>query len=101
MEHCIYIVGNDIELSGEKVARILDVRPTLLNQLAELLEYANQFESLLEEKENIAYDLEASDALARSEFDDGFDKGFEEGQQDSAPLESEIRENPLLKEGEG
>ena len=89
------IIGNDIELSGEKVARILDVRSSLRQQVRERIEFANQFESVLEEKENISYDLQASEELARTEFDDGFEKGFSEGQLDSASLDSKIRENPL------
>ena len=82
MEHCIYIVGNDIELSGEKVARILDVRPTLLNQLAELLEYANQFESLLEEKENIKTITEEKIVEIEVEIDNR--KQFTENKQELA-----------------
>jgi len=94
------IIGNDIELSGEKVARILDIRSSLMQQLKELVEYANQFESVVEEKDNLVYDLEASESSARTEFDDGFDQGFEEGQKDSASLDSKIRENPLLQRSE-
>ena len=37
----IHLVGNDIEIDGEKVARVLDIRSTLKDKLAEALENAN------------------------------------------------------------
>jgi predicted regulator of amino acid metabolism with ACT domain len=46
----IRILGNDIEIDGDKVARILDIRATLLDQLKEYIikadEYSEVFEKL-------------------------------------------------------
>ena len=37
----IRIINNDIEIDGEKVARIFDVRPTLKDRLIQLIENAD------------------------------------------------------------
>mgnify|MGYP003133104369 CR=1 FL=1 len=45
----IRIIGNDIELDREKVARIFDIRPTLRDRLEEAIENANNYESRVQE----------------------------------------------------
>ena len=40
----IRIINNDIEIDGEKVARIFDVRPTLKDRLIQLIENADEHE---------------------------------------------------------
>jgi hypothetical protein len=38
----IRIIGNDIEIDSEKVARIFDIRPTLRTRLEEAIEIVNE-----------------------------------------------------------
>jgi|TARA_R110000796_G_scaffold241123_1_gene362411 hypothetical protein len=57
----IRIIGNDIELGGEKVARIFDVRATLRSELESLINKAD------------TYDEEIKKA-----YDRGHDDGTEE-----------------------
>lgn len=57
----IRIIGNDIELGGEKVARIFDVRATLRAELEDLINKADSY--------NI--DIEKA-------YDKGHDDGTEE-----------------------
>lgn len=40
----IRIIGNDIEIDGEKVARVFDMRATLRGQLEEAIEKAERYE---------------------------------------------------------
>ena len=58
----IYLVGNDIEIDGEKVARVLDIRSTLKDKLAEALENAI--------------------AESKKEFDDGYEQGANDAKSD-------------------
>jgi len=71
----IYLVGNDIEIDGEKVARVLDIRSTLKDKLAEALENANMYEELEEKKDMLEIDLENAVAESKNEFDDGYEQG--------------------------
>ena len=78
----IYLVGNDIEIDGEKVARVLDIRSTLKDKLAEALENANMHEELEEKKEMLEIDLENAVAESKNEFDDGYEQGANDAQSD-------------------
>jgi hypothetical protein len=71
----IYLVGNDIEIDGEKVARVLDIRSTLKDKLAEALANANLFEQLEEKVDMLKIDLENAIAESKKEFDDGYEQG--------------------------
>ena len=78
----IYLVGNDIEIDGEKVARVLDIRSTLKDKLAEALENANMHEDLEEKKDMLEIDLENAVAESKNEFDDGYEQGANDAQSD-------------------
>ena len=78
----IYLVGNDIEIDGEKVARVLDIRSTLKDKLAEALENANMHEELEEKKEMLEIDLENAVAESKKEFDNGYEQGADDAQPD-------------------
>ena len=71
----IHLVGNDIEIDGEKVARVLDIRSTHKDKLAEALENANMYEELEEKKDMLEIDLENAVAESKNEFDDGYEQG--------------------------
>ena len=71
----IHLVGNDIEIDGEKVARVLDIRATIKDKLAEALENANMYEELEEKKDMLEIDLENAVAESKNEFDDGYEQG--------------------------
>tara|TARA_R110000803_G_scaffold41117_4_gene88550 strand:- start:350 stop:574 length:225 start_codon:yes stop_codon:yes gene_type:complete len=71
----VIINGNDIEIDGEKVARIFDIRATLLLKLEEAVEQASLD---LKEEEDVNY------GAGKAE---GFAKGFAEGQEAGATEE--------------
>ena len=69
----IYLVGNDIELDNEKVARLFDINATTRDRLKETIERANKPDTkskelldIIEVKIQEAYEEGKSDALARS-----------------------------------
>tara|TARA_R110000796_G_scaffold240414_2_gene361466 strand:- start:358 stop:594 length:237 start_codon:yes stop_codon:yes gene_type:complete len=64
----IRIIGNDVLLSGEKVARVFDIRPTLMSQLEEAIDVAS----------GINLDL---DQIKEDSYESGKEKGYEEGWQ--------------------
>ena len=63
----IRIIGNDIEIDGEKVARVFDVRATLRDRLEEAIDKAERYERMVDHKE--------------SESEDCYEKGFEQGRE--------------------
>jgi flagellar biosynthesis/type III secretory pathway protein FliH len=58
------LLGNDIELDREKVARVFDVRATLRWELEQAIERAN-----------------VSDDDIQSRIDEAYEKGYEEGKE--------------------
>jgi len=65
----IYLVGNDIELDNEKVARLFDINPTTRDRLKETIERANEPDTkskelldIIEVKIQEAYEEGKSDA---------------------------------------
>ena len=61
----IQVISNDIELDGEKVARILDIRPTLRERLILALHKAESYDSDVDNaykrgKEDMGYEHEES-----------------------------------------
>ena len=65
----IRIIGNDVLLSGEKVARVFDIRPTLMSQLEEAIDVAS----------GINLDL---DQIKEDRYESGKEKGYEEGYEE-------------------
>lgn len=72
----VQIINNDIEIDGEKVARIFDIRATLLSKLEEAVEQASRD---LKEEEEVNYESGKAE---------GFAKGFAEGQEAGTTEES-------------
>ena len=66
------LLGNDIELDREKVARVFDVRATLLWELEKAIERANVRDEDIEARINEAYE---------KGYDEGKEYGLEEGRQ--------------------
>jgi len=71
----IRIIGNDIEIGREKVARIFDVRATLRDQLVEAVNKAERYDRMVEDSED-----KTEDAFAKG-FEQGNEQGVEEGRQ--------------------
>lgn len=67
------LLGNDIELDREKVARVFDVRATLRWELEKAIERANVTDDDIEARINEAYE---------KGYDEGKEYGLEEGRQE-------------------
>jgi flagellar biosynthesis/type III secretory pathway protein FliH len=75
----VIINGNDIEIDGEKVARIFDIRATLLLKLEEAVEQASRdLDAEFKEEGDVNYESGKAE---------GFAKGFAEGQEAGATEE--------------
>lgn len=57
----VRISGNDIEIDGEKVARIFDIRATLLSKLEDAVEQASRD---LKEEETVNYESGKAEGFA-------------------------------------
>ena len=60
----IRLFGNDLEVGGEKVARVFDIRPSLLQELELAIDRAN-----------------VSEEEIKSRIDEAYDKGYDEGKE--------------------
>ena len=67
------LLGNDIELDREKVARVFDVRATLLWELEQAIERANVSDDDIQSRIDAAYE---------KGYDEGKEYGLEEGRQE-------------------
>jgi|TARA_R110000751_G_scaffold93338_1_gene182395 flagellar biosynthesis/type III secretory pathway protein FliH len=70
----IRMVGNDIELDGEKVARIFDVRATLKARLEEAIDVAAGINLELDQIKEDSYE-----AGREKGYEEGWSKGYDEG----------------------
>tara|TARA_Y100000592_G_C5381876_1_gene273833 strand:+ start:373 stop:630 length:258 start_codon:yes stop_codon:yes gene_type:complete len=68
----IRLFGNDLEVGGEKVARVFDIRPSLLQELELAIDRANVSEEEIKSRIDEAYD---------KGYDEGKEHGYEEGRQ--------------------
>ena len=68
----IRLFGNDLEIGGEKVARVFDIRPSLLRELELAIDRANVSEEEIKSRIDEAYD---------KGYDEGKEHGYEEGRQ--------------------
>jgi|TARA_R110000744_G_scaffold37653_2_gene86152 flagellar biosynthesis/type III secretory pathway protein FliH len=70
----IRMVGNDIELDGEKVARIFDIRSTLRARLEEAIDVAAGINLELDQIKEDSYE-----AGREKGYEEGWAKGYDEG----------------------
>ena len=63
----IRIIGNDIELGGEKVARIFDVRATLRAELEDLINKADIYEQEIKKAYDRGHDDGTEEEAGRHE----------------------------------
>ena len=70
----IRIIGNDILISGEKVARIFDIRSTLSSQLEEAIDVASGINLELDQIKVDSYE-----AGKEKGYEEGWQKGYDEG----------------------
>lgn len=70
----IRITGNDIEIDGEKVARIFDIRATLLSRLEEAIDVASGINLELDQIKEDSYE-----AGREKGYEEGWAKGYDEG----------------------
>lgn len=67
------ILGNDLEFDREKIARLFDIRPTLLDELNEAIDRANTDPNDIKAKIDEAYE---------KGYEEGREHGLEEGRQE-------------------
>jgi|TARA_R110000796_G_scaffold23332_7_gene66926 flagellar biosynthesis/type III secretory pathway protein FliH len=70
----IRIIGNDILLSGERVARIFDIRATLRSQLLQAIDVASGINLDLQEIKENSYEQGKEEG-----YEEGWRKGYDEG----------------------
>ena len=79
----IRIIGNDLEINGEKVARVLDIRGTLHRLLEEYIEKADTFDEIEKERDDIKEENEELKDEKQEAYNDGHSDGYAEGKKDA------------------
>jgi len=78
----IRMIGNDIEIDGQKVARILDVNSTTQQRLYEYIENANGYAEVIKAVNELQSELVLFEYSAEKAYNDGRSDGFAEGKLD-------------------
>ena len=78
----IRMYGNDIEIDSEKVARILDIRPTLMENLEAYIDKANTYDDIDDELSKVKAELKELKEITREDADSAFTRGYREGKDD-------------------
>ena len=79
----IKVIGNDIEIDGEKVARILDLNATTRHRLHEYIENANGYPEILKAATELQKELVLFEESAKKAYSDGKSDGYAEGREDA------------------
>jgi hypothetical protein len=79
----IKLIGNDIEIDGQKVARVLDIYPTLRSDLEDFINKADGYKDLDNEVEDLNKKLATTVADANEAYEDGKIDGYAEGKEDA------------------
>ena len=78
----IKLIGNDIEIDGQKVARVLDIYPALRSNLEDFINKADDYKDLDNEVEDLNKKLATAVADANEAYEDGKIDGYAEGKED-------------------
>ena len=76
------LIGNDIEIDGQKVARVLDIYPALRSNLEDFINKADDYKDLDNEVEDLNKKLATAVADANEAYEDGKIDGYAEGKED-------------------
>jgi hypothetical protein len=79
----IRMYGNDIEIDSEKVARILDIRPTLMENLEAYIDKANTYDDIDDELSKVKIELKELKEITQEDADAAFTRGYREGKDDA------------------
>mgnify|MGYP003138116335 FL=1 len=86
----IRLLGNDIEINGEKVARILDIRQTLMEDLEAYIDKADTYDDIDDELSKVKSDLSLQflnyqhlQSNSQDFIDSAFQRGYREGKSDA------------------
>ena len=78
----IRLIGNDIEIDGQKVARVLDISASLMAELDAFIEKANRQDTVEKKADEFQGQLLQAEQDAQSAYSDGKADGYAEGKED-------------------
>ena len=78
----IRMYGNDIEIDSEKVARVLDVRTMLWEQLEAYIDKADVYDDIEKELSETKAELKELKEMIQEDADSAFTHGYREGKAD-------------------
>ena len=79
----IRMYGNDIEIDSEKVARVLDVRTVLWEQLEAYIDKADVYDDIEKELSETKAALKELKEMIQEDADAAFSRGYREGKDDA------------------
>lgn len=77
----IRLIGNDIEIDGRKVARVLDINASLRMRLEDYIRQADEYQKLSEETSSLHTDVINLQNNLEKSYEDGKRDGYAEGRE--------------------
>jgi len=75
----IRLIGNDIEIDGQKVARVLDINSSLRMALEDYVRQADEYEKLSSEASSLHTEVIELEKSREQAYEDGKSDGYLEG----------------------
>lgn len=79
----IRLIGNDIEIDGQKVARVLDITSSLRMSLEDYVRQADEYEQLSSETSSLHTDVIELEKLRVEAYEEGRADGYSEGKNNA------------------
>tara|TARA_A100001518_G_C1175568_1_gene25476 strand:+ start:271 stop:519 length:249 start_codon:yes stop_codon:yes gene_type:complete len=79
----IRLIGNDIEIDGQKVARVLDINSSLRMSLEDYVRQADEYEKLSSETSSLHTDVIELEKLRVEAYEEGRADGYSEGKNNA------------------
>jgi flagellar biosynthesis/type III secretory pathway protein FliH len=79
----IRLIGNDIEIDGQKVARVLDITSSLRMSLEDYVRQADEYEQLSSETSSLHTNVIELEKLRVEAYEEGRADGYSEGKNNA------------------
>tara|TARA_R100001015_G_C4629178_1_gene189824 strand:+ start:732 stop:983 length:252 start_codon:yes stop_codon:yes gene_type:complete len=79
----IRLIGNDIEIDGQKVARVLDINSSLRMALEDYVRQADEYEQLSSETSSLHTDVIELEKSRAEAYEEGKADGYAEGKNNA------------------
>ncbi len=77
----IRLIGNDIEIDNQKVARVLDISASMMDDLRSFIHKANNYDNIDDKVEDLQKQITEVEKNSQSAYSEGKIDGYAEGRE--------------------